>query len=244
MKAFAVLLALVALWGAVPACGGEASAGVAHESATAERAPGGGSVADPDGEGAEPSGPTIAILGDSLTAGYGLDHPEYAYPALIEERLRAEGRPGRVINAGISYDTTETGLSRLGWTLRQHVDVLVVALGGNDGLRGIGTEEMEANLRQIVAEAREQEPPPAIVLAGMLAVPNMGATYADAYREVFPRVAHDLDLSLIPFLLEGVGGVPELNQGDGLHPNRDGQVVVAENVWAVLRPLLEDLPES
>lgn len=233
-------LALVAAAWIATGCDGGASAGVAHDALGAEGTSDGGAVS---AAASVASGPTIVFLGDSLAAGYGLGL-EFAFPTRIQERLAAEGRPGRVVNAGVSFDTTEGGRSRMDWVFGQHVDVLVVALGGNDGLRGIGPAEMEANLRGIVARARQQQPAPVIILAGMLALPNMGSEYAEAYRDVFPRVAEDLDLRLIPFLLEGVGGDPELNQGDGIHPNEAGHRRVADNVWAQLLPVLEALPEA
>jgi len=181
--------------------------------------------------------PILLFLGDSLTFGYGLS-PEDAYPARIEKRLADEGLDFEVVNAGVSGDTTASGLRRLDWLLQREPAVLVLALGGNDGLRGIPVETTRANLQRIVDRARERFPEIEIVLAGMQAPPNMGFRFAGAFRRIFPELAEENDLPLVPFLLEGVAGDPRLNLGDGIHPNAAGQAIVAENVWDVLEPLL------
>jgi acyl-CoA thioesterase I len=175
--------------------------------------------------------PLVVFLGDSLTAGLGLS-ADQAYPSILERRLRASGIPVRVVNAGVSGDTTAGGLARLPWLLKQHPDVLVVGLGANDGLRGEPLPGIEANLRDIVragsaAGAR-------IVLLGMRIPPNYGPDYAEGFAAIYPRVAKSLDVSLVPFLLEGVGGHAALNQEDGIHPNEHGQEIVAENVLPFL----------
>lgn len=183
---------------------------------------------------------TIVFLGDSITAGYGLENPAAeAYPALIQARIDAAGWPWRVVNAGLSGETTAGGLRRLDWILRQRVDLLVVALGGNDGLRGIDPAVTRANLQAIIDRARERQPAIRIVLAGMQMPANMSEEFRRRYQAVFPEVAARNDAALIPFLLEGVGAVPELNQPDLIHPTARGQSVIAATVWTHLRSLLQ-----
>ena len=181
--------------------------------------------------------PTVLFLGDSLTAGYGLE-TEQAYPALVEQQLLAEGLEVTVINGGLSGETTAGGLRRLRWVMQRPVDILVLALGANDGLRGLSVPAIEQNLRNIVQSARELQPGIQILLCGMYAPPNMGADYRAAFDEIYPRLADELSLTLLPFILENVAGVRALNQADGIHPNRDGQAVIAKNVLSTLRPLL------
>jgi acyl-CoA thioesterase-1 len=182
---------------------------------------------------------TVVFLGDSLTAGYGLAEPgSEAYPALIAERLRAAGAPWKVVNAGISGDTTAGGLRRIDWTLRSPVDVLVVALGANDGLRGVDPKVTAANLRGIIERARARNPAVKILLAGMQLPPELGAAHTAAFARVFPEVAAATGAALVPFLLEGVGGDPALNLGDRIHPNAAGHAVMAATVWPHLQPLL------
>lgn len=189
--------------------------------------------------GAAPEQPgTIICFGDSLTAGYGLD-PDQAWPALIEEKIRAKDWPFRVVNAGLSGETTAAGARRVNWILRQPVAVFILALGGNDGLRGIPTEETERNLQAIIDAVRRRHPEAAIILAGMEAPPNMGPDFTRAFRALFPRLAERNALPLIPFLLAGVAAEPALNQPDGIHPNAEGQRRVADNVWAVLERVLQ-----
>jgi acyl-CoA thioesterase-1 len=183
--------------------------------------------------------PTIVFLGDSLTAGYGLENPlAEAYPALIQEKLRAAGLPHRVVNAGLSGDTTAGGLRRLNWILRQPVDVLVIALGGNDGLRGIDPAVTRANLQGIIDRAREKYPAVRLVLAGMQMPANMSEEFTRAYREIFPALAEANGLTLIPFLLEGIGADPAFNQPDLIHPTAAGQAIIADTVWTSLHPVL------
>ncbi len=180
---------------------------------------------------------TIAFLGDSLTAGYGLSQ-EVAYPALIEKKLLAAGIDATVINAGLSGDTTSGGRRRINWLLKRPVDLLVIALGANDGLRGVPVSEMRKNLTAIIDAARTRNPQMQIVLAGMRMPPNMGSDYADDFHRMFRDLAQEHDTALIPFLLEGVGGVADLNQSDGIHPTAEGQKLLADTVWLVLEPLL------
>lgn len=180
--------------------------------------------------------PLVVFLGDSLTAGYGLD-AEQAYPVLVEKSLEEEGIAIRALNAGVSGDTTSGGLARLDWLLSQKPAVVVVGLGGNDGLRGLPLEQAESNLREIVR--RSQVAGARVLLLGMQIPPNYGPEYAEGFKEMYPRVAEDLGVPLLPFLLEGVGGVAELNQADGIHPTAEGQEKVAETVTPYLADLLK-----
>lgn len=175
----------------------------------------------------------MVILGDSITAGYGLD-PANAYPAILQKKAEAAQLPCTIVNAGVSGDTTAGGLRRVSWALAKGADVLVIALGGNDGLRGIPPAQSEKNLVGIIAKAREKNPEIRIIIAGMRMPDNMGAAYIGEFREVFPRVAQREKTALVPYLLEGVGGNDALNQPDRIHPTRRGQERVAENVWPIL----------
>lgn len=178
---------------------------------------------------------TVVFLGDSLTAGFGLD-ADQAFPALIETELAAAGKPVRVINAGVSGDTTAGGLARLDWLLRQQPNILVVGLGGNDGLRGLDLAASEANLREIVSRGKKAGC--RVLLLGMLIPPNYGGDYTRAFAAIYPRVAQGEGVALVPFLLEGVGGDPKLNQADGIHPTAEGHRIVARTVLQALDPLL------
>lgn len=181
--------------------------------------------------------PRIILLGDSLTAGLGLDL-DRSFPALVQERLRAEGFDYTVVNAGVSGDTSAGGLRRLEWALGEGTPrVLIVALGGNDGLRGLPPSELEKNLATIIDEGKGRGL--AVILAGMEAPPNYGPEYTREFRETYRTLARRFDVPLIPFLLQGVAGDPSLNQPDGIHPNERGARIVAENVWRVLQPVLE-----
>jgi len=175
------------------------------------------------------------FLGDSLTAGLGVS-PTEAYPALIQGRLRAAGDLHEVVNAGVSGDTSAGGLRRLDWSMKGKVDVLVLALGANDGLRGLPVADLESNLAAIIERARSRGA--AVLLAGMEAPPNFGATYTLQFRAVYPRLAQKYRVPLIPFFLAGVAGVPELNQADGIHPNAQGHRMIADLVWQQLEGLL------
>jgi acyl-CoA thioesterase I len=177
----------------------------------------------------------IVALGDSLTAGLGVGADE-AYPALLEARLRREGFDYRVVNAGVSGDTSAGGLRRLDWALRLKPEVLIVALGANDGLRGQSPDALRANLTRIVERARGAGA--RVLLAGMRVPPNYGDDYARAFAAVYPAVARATGVPLAPFLLDGVAGDPRLNQADGIHPTAEGQRVIAEHLWPHLRPLL------
>ncbi len=181
--------------------------------------------------------PVILCLGTSLTAGEGLV-PEQAYPALLQDRIEAEGLRYRVVNAGVSGETSAGALSRIDWLLKRKVAVLVLETGANDGLRGHDPEAMRANIQAILDRVSRETPPPSVLLVGMEALTNYGADYRRRFRAVFPALAERNGARLLPFLLEGVAGVPDLNQPDGLHPNAEGQRRVAESVWKALRPLL------
>ncbi len=176
------------------------------------------------------------FLGDSLTAGLGLSADE-AYPSLLQQRLSEEGLPYDVVNAGVSGDTSAGGLSRLDWTLAGDVRVLIVALGANDGLRGLPPEQLKRNLAEIVRRAQERHI--TVVLAGMEAPPNYGRDYAIAFHQIYPSLAKEYHVALVPFLLQGVGGVDRLNQRDGIHPTAEGARIVADNVWTVLAPIVQ-----
>lgn len=180
---------------------------------------------------------TLIFFGDSLTAGYGLD-PDEAFPALIQRKLDATGHAWRVVNAGLSGETTAGGLRRLDWILRQPVDIFVLELGGNDGLRGIDPENSRSNLEAMIKRIRERYPHVKILLAGLQMPANMGREYTRRFAAIYPELAQKCQVTLIPFLLEGVGGVPGLNQADGIHPTPAGHQIVAETVWRILKPLL------
>ena len=180
---------------------------------------------------------TLLFFGDSLTAGYGVD-PDEAYPALVQRKIDDAGRPWRVVNAGLSGETTAGGLRRLDWILRQHVDLFVIELGGNDGLRGIDPATTRANLVAMIERVRQRYPDAAVVLAGMQLPTNMGPDYTRAFAAIYPEVAKETRATLIPFLLDRVGGVPSLNQADGIHPNAEGHRIVAEIVWQFIQPQL------
>lgn len=185
------------------------------------------------------SGPSVVFLGTSLTAGFGLDDPALSYVGWLETIADSSGIPFRAINAGVSGETSAGGLRRLDWILREPLDVLVIELGANDGLRGRDIEAMADNLSSIARQTRTRYPEATILLVGMEAPPNMGVRYTTAFREAFVRVAEQIGITLIPFPLEGVAGVPELNQADRIHPTPEGHRRVAENIWPYLRPVLE-----
>jgi acyl-CoA thioesterase-1 len=179
--------------------------------------------------------PIVVFLGDSLTAGLGLA-PDQAYPALIQQRIDEQHLAYRVVNAGVSGDTSAGGASRLDWALDGDVRVLLVALGGNDGLRGLPPEELERNLAAIIERAQQKRI--AVILAGMEAPPNFGDDYTKAFRRVYPDLAKRYGVPLIPFLLDGVAGSDVLNQADGIHPTPAGARIVADTVWRALAPVL------
>ncbi|UZH55253.1 arylesterase [Salinimicrobium tongyeongense] len=182
---------------------------------------------------------TILFFGDSLTAAMGLDLAE-GYPAEIQKIIDSLKLNYEVVNAGLSGETTAAGRNRIDWVLNQDVDVFVLALGANDGLRGIPVTETRKNLQAIIDKARQKNPDVEIVLAGMQIPPNLGAEYTSNFKELFPELAEENNIHLIPFLLEGVAGDPELNQQDGIHPTAEGYDIVAMNVWEILEPVLTE----
>ena len=219
--ALALTLATCGSRGETPA------AGDAHATTTAAPPP----AAEPSAVAARPR---IVVLGDSLTAGLGIPAAN-AYPSLLQQRVDAEGLNFDVVNAGVSGDTSAGGLSRLDWALQGDVRLLIVALGANDGLRGLPVEQLRRNLARIIQRAKTRGI--AVILAGMEAPPNFGGDYIVAFHQVYPSVAAEYDVALVPFLLEGVAGRADLNQNDGTHPSVDGARIVADNVWAVLEPI-------
>jgi acyl-CoA thioesterase I len=188
---------------------------------------------------AAPPAKTLVFFGDSLTAGYGLDDPGHeAYPAVIAKKIEAANLPWRVVNAGLSGETSAGGLRRVDWILRQSVDTFVLALGANDGLRGIEPAVTRVNLQGIIDRVRAKNPDAKIVLAGMYMPESMGEDYARAFGTMYPELAEKNRVALVPFLLAGVGGIPAMNQPDTIHPTADGHAIMAATVWKVLRPLL------
>ena len=197
---------------------------------------------------AEPAAPAAAsapakervlvVLGDSLLAGFGVD-PNEAWPARIQEKIREAGLPWKLVNAGVSGDTSAGGLRRLDWILRRPVDALLIELGGNDGLRGLPLEATRTNLQSVIERTRAKHPEARIVLAGMRMPENFGEAYTRTFEALYRDLAEKHRVALVPFLLDGVGGRPEFNLPDQIHPNAEGHRRVATNVWNVLRPLLE-----
>jgi acyl-CoA thioesterase-1 len=179
--------------------------------------------------------PTLVFLGDSLTAGLGLDRAQ-AFPSLVEQRLRKAGLDWKVVNAGVSGDTSAGARARLDWLYRSRVDVLFLCIGSNDGLRGIPVAQLEANLRAILGRARKEGT--RVVLAGAMIPDNYGRAYQEAFRGVYPKLAKEYRLPFMPFILEGVALDPRLNQDDGIHPNAEGARKVADGVWKLLEPQL------
>ena len=184
--------------------------------------------------------PVVLFLGDSLSAGFGL--PEAAaFPALVQQKIRQYNLDFQVINAGVSGDTSAGGLRRVDWLLRRSVAVLVLELGGNDGLRAVDLEDTRRNLQAIITRFRRENPELKVVIAGMMIPPNLGPRYSQQFQSLFPQLAKANDATLIPFLLEGVGGVPELNLPDGIHPTAEGHKIVADVVWKYLEPVLQSM---
>lgn len=216
------------------ACGGGGSAGEPAAGGPARSIPAAATAAATPGT---PAGPRVVFLGDSLTAGFGLGEEE-AFPARVGELMAAGGTPIVVVNGGVSGDTSAGAVERLDWLLSRPADVLVVSIGANDGLRGQPVEGIEANLRAIVRKARASGA--RVLVTGQKIPTNYGPDYARAFEAVYPRVAKEEGAALLPFLLEGVAMVPELNQADGIHPTPAGQEIVARNVAAALAPLLRE----
>jgi acyl-CoA thioesterase-1 len=222
-------------------CGGS-------DSDVVRRGPSEGSSTPTARQATEDEGPddlgVVAFIGTSLTAGYGLSDPSGRYTDVLQGRIGAAGLPFSVLNAGVSGDTSRGGLERLDWLLRSDPVVLVIELGANDGLRGIDPASMSENIQAIVDHAREARGDIRFVMVGMQAPPNLGPDYAEAFSAVFLDLADRNGMALVPFLLDGVGGVPELNQEDGIHPTAEGHRIMADNVWSVLEPLLRELAEA
>lgn len=186
----------------------------------------------------KPAAKNIIFFGNSLTAAYGLD-PSEGYVSLIQQRIDSLGLSYKAINAGLSGETTAGGKERVDWVIRQPVDIFVLELGGNDALRGLSPEASKENLEAIILTVKEKYPAAKIILAGMEAPPNMGDRYTSAFRSMYPDLSTKHGTSLIPFFLDKVAGIPELNQNDRVHPNEAGQLILVENVWEVLGGLLE-----
>jgi acyl-CoA thioesterase-1 len=184
--------------------------------------------------------PVVLFFGTSLTAGLGLD-PEQAYPSLIEKKARTEGVPIRVVNAGLSGETTAGAVRRIDWVLRTPVDLVVIEGGANDALRGLSPEQARANLETLIAAVKAKQPRAKIALIQMEAPPNYGVSYTRSFRAIYPEVARKENVTLLPFLLGGVAGIPRLNQPDGVHPNLTGERIVADNVWKGLKPIVAQL---
>ncbi|WP_370391261.1 arylesterase [uncultured Winogradskyella sp.] len=181
---------------------------------------------------------TILCFGDSITAGYGLDDTSEAYPALLQQKIDSLDLNYTVINSGLSGETSAGGLSRIDWVMQQDIDIFLLELGGNDGLRGIPLTETKNNLEQIIEKVRTKNPETEIILAGMELPPNMGQDYTSEFRAVFADIAKTQDVKFIPFILKDVGGIKELNQSDGIHPTAEGHEIVAQTVWQTLKPMI------
>lgn len=184
--------------------------------------------------------PVVLFFGTSLTAGYGLD-PEQAFPSLIEKKARDEGVPIKVINAGLSGETTAGAVRRIDWVLRTPVDLVVIENGANDALRGLSPDAARANLERVIGAVRAKQPRAKIALIQMEAPPNYGVTYTRSFRAIYADVAKKENIPLLPFLLSGVAGIPRLNQPDGIHPNLSGERIVADNIWKALKPIIAQL---
>jgi acyl-CoA thioesterase I len=186
---------------------------------------------------------TVVFIGTSLTAGYGLE-PEEAYPALLQQKIDSAALNYRVVNAGVSGETSAGARRRIDWLLREPVSVLVVETGANDGLRGLSADSLRANIQAILDRARELRPAPRLVLVGMRIPPNYGQAYSRQFQRIYPELARANGAELVPFLLQDVGGVAALNQPDGVHPTAQGQRRMAETVWRVLEPVLREVKKT
>lgn len=201
---------------------------------------GAGSARAVDGSTGSIRTPVVLFFGTSLTAGLGLD-PEQAFPSLIEKKALAEGIPIKVVNAGLSGETTAGAVRRIEWVLRTPADLVVIEGGANDALRGLAPEDARANLEQLIAAVRAKQPGATIALIQMEAPPNFGVAYTRSFRAIYPAVARKENVTLLPFLLGGVAGFPRLNQPDGVHPNLSGERIVADNIWKALKPMVAKL---
>ncbi|WP_231961816.1 arylesterase [Algibacter lectus] len=181
----------------------------------------------------------IVFFGDSLTAGYGLEDVDDAFPGIIQNKIDALGLEYSIVNSGVSGETTSGGKNRIDWVLNEEPSIFILELGANDGLRGVPLDQSKANLQTIIDAVKTKYPETIIVLAGMQIPPNMGQDYTTAFKNMFPDLAKENNLHLVPFLLEDVGGIPDLNQSDGIHPTKAGHKILAKNVWEVLQPILK-----
>jgi acyl-CoA thioesterase-1 len=181
---------------------------------------------------------TILVFGDSITAGYGLDDTADAYPGVLQEKIDSLGLNYTVVNSGLSGETTAGGESRISWVLNQEIDIFILELGANDGLRGVALSETKSNLQSIIDQVRKKSPETQIILAGMQLPPNMGQEYTTQFRQLFIDLAKVNDVEFIPFILKDVGGIAALNQNDGIHPTEEGHQIVANNVWEVLESMI------
>ena len=237
MRLRPIFIGFLALFPLLLACGGQSPDNDRRPAAAPSAAPAPAERAALRDTPHTSNAPRIVFLGDSLTAGLGLD-PKHSFPSLIQERLKRQGYDYAVVNAGVSGDTSAGALRRLDWALSQgQPKVLLVALGGNDGLRGLPPEQLEQNLAAIIE--RGQKRGMTVILAGMEAPPNFGADYTERFRGVYPTLAKRYNVRLIPFLLAGVAGSPDFNQPDGIHPNQRGAQMVADLVWPAIEPALE-----
>lgn len=182
----------------------------------------------------------ILCFGDSITAGYGLDDSTDAYPGLLQQKIDSLNLNYTVINSGVSGETTAGGKSRIDWVIKQQIDVFLLELGANDGLRGVALSETRANLQSIIDVVKQKSPETTIILAGMEMPPNMGQDYTTEFRQLYADIAEINNLEFIPFILKDVGGIASLNLGDGIHPNVEGHKILAETVWEVLQPLITE----
>jgi acyl-CoA thioesterase-1 len=227
----------------VVACGSGGNADSAKNSREKDNmsvAKGAGSPTAVDSSAGSIRTPVVLFFGTSLTAGLGLD-PEQAFPSLIEKKARAEGVPVKVVNAGLSGETTAGAVRRIDWVLRAPADLVVIEGGANDALRGLPPEDARANLEQLIAAVRAKQPQAKIALVQMEAPPNFGVSYTRSFHAIYPEVAKKENVTLLPFLLGGVAGIPRLNQPDGIHPNVTGEQIVADNVWKALKPIVAKL---
>ena len=232
--------AFVVATASMSACGAEPGKDTPGDSSPVAAAPASGRGGSVSASASDPR-QKLLIVGTSLTAGLGLE-PESAYPALLQRKLDSAGIAFKVVNAGYSGETSAGALRRIEWLLRDSASVVVIETGANDGLRGQDVDSTRATLRAIVRRVKAVLPDATVLLAQMESPPNLGERYTTAFRAMFPAVAREEGVILMPFLLDRVAGIPELNQGDGIHPNEKGSKLVAENVFRALLPVLERIP--
>jgi acyl-CoA thioesterase I len=234
----AVVLGAVAALGGLAACGG-GSAGASSDEASRTNGAAAEKVAATVPARSSAERGRVLFVGTSLTAGLGLD-PSEAYPALIAGKIDSAGLPFEVVNAGVSGETSSGALRRIDWLLREPVDAVVLETGANDGLRGVPVAQLRRNIRAIIERVQAARPEARVLLVQMEALPNFGPEYTGTFRSVYPEVARETGVTLVPFLLEGVAGVPALNQPDGIHPTAEGARLVAATIWESLGPVLAE----